>query len=161
MVEGSCWLQDYPTLAFDVPRHLELHEDLAQRLVDAGIEQAGGRSLGRFAGRILGRAHPPDTARFAELFRRAAPVHRRALYEGLGMGLADGRTEVTWPTEVLDAIVPLELQPIVAQAFGRECARVDAQPGARRWAQEPARLDLALEAVPERLREAVLAGGAE
>ena len=161
VVEGSCWLQDYPTLAFDVPRHLELHEDLAQRLVDAGIEQAGGRSLGRFAGRILGRAHPPDTARFAELFRRAAPVHRRALYEGLGMGLADGRTEVTWPTEVLDAIVPLELQPIVAQAFGRECARVDAQPGAPRWAQEPARLDLALEAVPERLREAVLAGGAE
>lgn len=161
VVEGSCWLQDYPTLAFDVPRHLELHEDLAEQLAAAGLSRAGGRSLGRFAGRILGRRHPPDAPRFAELFRRAAPLHRRALYEGLGLGLAEGRTEVTWPTEALDAIVPLELQPIVAEAFGRECARVDAQPGAPRWAQEPARLDLALEAVPERLRDAVLAGGAQ
>ena len=164
VVEGSCWLQDYPTLAHDVPRHLALHEDLARRLVEAGLLDAdglslGGRSLGRFAGRILGRGHPPDAPRFAELFRRAAPLHRRALYEGLGIGLADGRSVVSWPAASLDAIVPVELQPLVAEALGVECMRIDAQPGASRWATEPSRLQQALEAVPTRLRAAVLRAG--
>lgn len=164
VVEGSCWLQDYPTLARDVPRHLALHEDLARRLLDAGLVDEeglslGGRSLGRFAGRVLGRGHPPDAPRFAELFLRAAPLHRRALYEGLGIGLADGRSVVSWPEAAMDAIVPVELQPIVAEALAAECVRVDAQPGAPRWVNETTRLDQALAVVPTRLREAVLRGG--
>ena len=164
VVEGSCWLQDYPTLARDVPRHLALHEDLARRLLEAGLVDEeglslGGRSLGRFAGRVLGRGHPPDAPRFAELFLRAAPLHRRALYEGLGIGLADGRSVVSWPEAAMDAIVPVELQPIVAEALAAECVRVDAQPGAPRWANETTRLDQALAVVPTRLREAVLRGG--
>jgi hypothetical protein len=95
-------------------------------------------------GRLLAREYEPEVELLRSLFTRDSPIHGRALLEGIGIGLADSRSRVVWPTSSMDRIVPGADQAVVAAALGDECRRIST-----------ARLEEALGVVPPELRKAV------
>ena len=153
VLEGTCWKQAYAPLARRVPHLARRAGEVARALGEADLgsgpegetlRAGAGRALGIFMGRLLAREYEPEVELMRSLFTREFPIHGRAVLEGLGIGLADSRSRVVWPTSSMDRIVPEADQVFVAAALGDECRRISA-----------ARLEEALGVVPPELRKAV------
>ena len=133
LVEGACWKQAYAPPARLVPHLINRATEVAAALhgADFGegqdadvLRAAAGRSLGIFMGRLMARDFEPEVEGLKRLFNGQVGTYGRSLLEGIGVGLVDNRTDLGWPTLMMDRIVQSDSQGVVAAAFGAECRRV-------------------------------------